>query len=112
MYDTPFTLPKRLMDAGIKYCISGGGGYENERNLPYHAAVAASYGLPAQEAIKAITLYPAEILGIADRVGSLEEGKDATLIVTTGSPLEIGVHAWDNVALAEGASSSVFAIGW
>lgn len=88
-YDDPFTLPKKLMDAGVKFCISGGGGYENERNLPYEAAAAARYGLPATEALKAVTLYPAQILGIADRVGSLEPGKDATLIVTTGNPLEI-----------------------
>ncbi len=88
-YDEPATLPKKLFDAGVKFCISGGGGYENERNLPYQAAAAASYGLPADEALKAITLYPAQILGIADRIGSLENGKDATLIVTTGNPLEI-----------------------
>lgn len=88
-YDEAFTLPKKLFDAGVQFCISGGGGYENERNLPYQAATAASYGLPADEALKAITLYPARILGIADRVGSLENGKDATLIVTTGDPLEI-----------------------
>jgi len=88
-YDEPFTLPKKLFDAGVKFCISGGGGYENERNLPYRAATAASYGLPADEALKAVTLYPAQILGLADRVGSLENGKDATLIVTTGNPLEI-----------------------
>lgn len=88
-YDEAYTLPKKLFDAGVTFCISGGGGYENERNLPYQAAMAASYGLPADEALKAITLYPARIFGIADRVGSLEAGKDATIIVTTGNPLEI-----------------------
>ncbi len=88
-YDEPATLPKKLFDAGVTFCISGGGGYENERNLPYQAAAAASYGLPADEALKAVTLYPAQILGLADRIGSLESGKDATLIVTTGNPLEI-----------------------
>jgi imidazolonepropionase-like amidohydrolase len=51
--------------------------------------MAASYGLPKDEALKSITLYPAQILGIADRMGSLEAGKDATLIVTDGDPLEI-----------------------
>jgi len=49
------------------------------RNLPYHAATAAAYGLPADEALKAITLYPAQILGVADRVGSLQAGRDATI---------------------------------
>jgi len=87
-YDGPYTLPKRLYEAGVKYCITGDGGYENERNLPYQAAQAAAYGLPADEALKAVTLYPAELYGIDDRVGSLEPGKDATLIVTTGNPLE------------------------
>jgi imidazolonepropionase-like amidohydrolase len=51
--------------------------------------MAAAYGLPKEEALKAITLYPAQIFGVADRVGSLEPGKDATMIVTTGDPLEI-----------------------
>ena len=91
-YDEAYTLPKKLHEAGIAFCISGGGGYENERNLPYQAAMAASYGLPAAEALKAITLYPAQIFGIADRVGSLENGKDASIIVTSGDPLEITTH--------------------
>ena len=51
--------------------------------------MAAAYGLPKEEALKAITLYPAQIFGVDDRVGSLETGKDETLIVTTGDPLEI-----------------------
>ncbi len=88
-YDDPAALPKKLYDAGIKFCIAGESGASNERNVPYHAATAASYGLPKEEALKAVTLYPAQILGIADRVGSLEAGKDATLIVTDGDPLEI-----------------------
>ena len=52
------------------------------------AAAAAGFGLPPEEALKAITLYPAQILGVSDRVGSLEPGKDATLFVATGDPLE------------------------
>ncbi len=88
-YDEPMTLPKKLFEAGVKFCISGDGGSANGRNLPYHAAMASSYGLPKDEALKAVTLYPAQILGVADRVGSLEVGKDATLIVTNGDPLEI-----------------------
>ena len=58
------------------------------RNLPYHAATSIAFGLPAEEALKAITLYPAQILGVADRVGSLEKGKDATLFVSDGDPLD------------------------
>lgn len=89
-FDAAYTLPKRLLDAGIPFCISGAGrfGASNVRNLPYHAATAAAYGLPADEALKAVTLYPARILGLEQRVGSLEAGKDATLIVTSGNPLE------------------------
>ncbi|HSF23791.1 MAG TPA: amidohydrolase family protein, partial [Blastocatellia bacterium] len=58
-------------------------------NLPYHAGMAAAFGLPKEEALKAVTIYPAEIFGVADRVGSIEEGKVANLIVTDGDPLEI-----------------------
>lgn len=91
-YDTPFTLPLKLYKAGIKFCIAGSGSSSDapdERNLPYQAATAAAYGLPKEEALKSITLYPAQILGVDDQVGSLEVGKDATLIVTDGDPLEI-----------------------
>lgn len=88
-YDAAFTVPNRLRTAGVEFCISGAGRMGNVRNLPYHAATAAAYGLPAEDALRSITLAPAKILGIADRLGSLEAGKDATLIVTTGDPLEI-----------------------
>lgn len=90
-FDEPFTLPLRLYRAGVKFCIASGGS-SDIRNLPYHAAKAAAYGLPADEALKAVTLYPAQIMGVADRVGTLEEGKDATLMVTDGDPLEITTH--------------------
>jgi len=87
-FDEPFTLPLRFYRAGVKFCIACGSSSKT-RNLPYHAAKAAAYGLPKDEALKAITLYPAQIMGVADRVGSLEKGKDATFIVTDGDPLEI-----------------------
>jgi imidazolonepropionase-like amidohydrolase len=89
-YDAPYTVPARLHEAGVKFCIAGAGRHSasNVRNLPYHAGTAAAYGLPADEALKAITLYPAQILGIADRAGSLEAGKDATLFICDGDPLE------------------------
>ncbi len=95
-YDTPYTVPARLAAAGVRFCIANGGSW-NERNLPYAAATAAAYGLPAVHALRAITLDAATILGVADRVGSLEAGKDATLILTTGDPLEQPsqvVRAW------------------
>jgi imidazolonepropionase-like amidohydrolase len=89
-YDAAFTLPDRLRQAGVKYCISSTGrfGATGVRNLPYHAAMAAAFGLPPDEALKSISLYPAQILGVADRVGSLEPGKDATLFIASGDPLE------------------------
>ena len=89
-YDAPFTVPLKLQQAGVRYCIAALDrfGPSNTRNLPYHAAMAVAHGLDRDEAIKALTLYPAQILGVDDRVGSLEPGKDATLIVVDGDPLE------------------------
>ncbi len=97
-YDAPFTVPARLHAAGIEFCIAGviggssGASPANVRNLPHHAGTAAAHGLPSEEALKAVTLYPAKLLGVDDRIGSLEVGKDATLIVTTGDPLDIPTH--------------------
>jgi imidazolonepropionase-like amidohydrolase len=95
-YDTVYRNPLKLHEAGIEFAIAYGGGgptsthfTSNERNLPYEAGKAVAHGLPQAEALKAITLYPARILGVDDRLGSLEVGKDATLIVTTGDPLDI-----------------------
>ena len=95
-YDTPYTVPARLAAAGVRFAIANGGIW-NERNLPYATATAVAYGLDPDAALRAITLDAATILGVADRVGSLEAGKDATLIVTTGNPLEQPsqvVRAW------------------
>ncbi len=92
-FNTPFTLPKKLHKAGIRFCIAGGlTFFGNDRNLPYQAAKAASYGLDKDEALKSVTLYPAQLLGISDKVGSLEKGKDATLMITNGDPLEIATQ--------------------
>lgn len=89
-YDNPFTIPLKLFTAGVKYAIAGGGGGTmNERNLAFQAATASSYGLPKDEALRSITINPAIILGIDTMVGSLDVGKDATMIVTNGDPLEI-----------------------
>jgi imidazolonepropionase-like amidohydrolase len=87
-YDEVFSLPARLKQAGIRFCIAGDGSASNVRNVAFHAANAAAYGLPVEDALKSVTLHAAEILGIGDKVGSLEVGKDATLIVTTGDPLQ------------------------
>ncbi len=90
-YDASYTLPARLHAAGVSFCISGSGRSEtwNSRNLPYHAATAVAFGLDAEQAIRAITLSPAEIFGVSDRVGSLAVGKDATFFIADGNPLEI-----------------------
>jgi len=59
------------------------------RDLPYNVGMAAAFGLPKEEALKAVTIYPAEIFGVSDLVGSIEKGKLANLIVTDGDPFEI-----------------------
>jgi imidazolonepropionase-like amidohydrolase len=87
-YNEVFSLPMRLKQAGIRFCITGEGDASNARNTAFHAANAAAYGLSLDDALKSVTLYAAQILGIADKVGSLEVGKDATLIVTNGDPLQ------------------------
>jgi imidazolonepropionase-like amidohydrolase len=88
-YDRAYTLPKTLHDAGVKFCIAPGGRDGMERTLGHQAATAAAYGLPRDEALKSVTLYAAEILGIGATHGSLEKGKSATVMLTTGDPLEI-----------------------
>ncbi len=91
-YDIAMRTPQKLQEAGILYCIangSGSSGASNARNLPYIAAAAVQHGLDPDEALKAITLYPAQILGVGDQLGSLEPGKLATFIITNGNPLEI-----------------------
>jgi len=87
-YDAAMTLPSQFYKAGVKFAF---GTFTNEfvRNLPFEAAAAAGFGLPADEALKAVTINPAEIWGQADQMGSIEKGKWADLLVTNGDPLEI-----------------------
>ncbi len=89
-YDSAYTLPQRLHAAGVQFCISATErfGASNLRNLPYHAATATAYGLSEQVALRAITLSPAEILGVADRIGAIKVGNDATLFIADGNILE------------------------
>ncbi|HYE60968.1 MAG TPA: amidohydrolase family protein [Phycisphaerales bacterium] len=91
-YDEAYTLPARLHAAGVRFCIATNDDTAHERNLPYNAAMAQAHGLPADAALKSVTLWPAQILGIDREVGSLEVGKAAVLIVTTGNPLEVTTH--------------------
>ena len=85
-YDHAYPLPARLQKAKVKFCIAGSARFDasNIRNLPYHAAMAVAFGLPKDAALRAITLTPAEMLGVGKQVGSLDEGKMATLIVADG----------------------------
>lgn len=86
--DQMYRIPKLLKDAGVKFCLSHAE-FWNQRNLPFLAGTAVAYGLTKDEALSAITLHAAEILGIADRTGSLEVGKDANIIVSTGDLLDM-----------------------
>jgi imidazolonepropionase-like amidohydrolase len=89
-YDKPFSIPGELSKAGVKFAFAsfGPGSEDNPRNLPYEAAAAVGFGLPYEEALKAVTLYAAQIWGVGDELGSIEKGKWADLIVTDGDPLE------------------------
>ena len=86
-YDRPYANAGIMQKAGVKVALRTGE-IENVRNLPYHAGFAAAYGLGKEEALKSITIIPAEIFGVADRYGSLEEGKVANLLVADGDPFE------------------------
>jgi imidazolonepropionase-like amidohydrolase len=87
-YDRLLSQPAELSAAGVKFAL---GSFDNSfaRRLGQQTANAVAYGLPYDEALKAVTLYPAEIFGVADQVGTLETGKLANIIVTNGDPLEI-----------------------
>jgi len=100
-YDRAYTLPARLKAAGVRFCIADGGPSSpgdppseimqamSARNLPYHAAMAAAFGLSPDDALRAITRDAASILGVGDLVGSIRPGLLADLVVTDGHPLEI-----------------------
>ncbi len=87
-YDLPYATPAILARAGVRFAISAGD-TSKTRNLPFEAGTAAGSGLSEAEALRSITLYPAQILGVGDRLGSLEPGKVANLVVTDGDLLEI-----------------------
>ena len=88
--DMPFKTPFLLHEAGIKVGIGGGAtSIDRQRNLPFFAGTAAAYGLNRETALAMITSVNAEILGVADRVGTLEVGKDATLFISEGDALDM-----------------------
>jgi imidazolonepropionase-like amidohydrolase len=91
-YDVLYENASRLQQAGVRFCISSGDSGANVRNLPFYAGMAAAFGLPRAEALKAVTLYPAQIMNVADRLGSIEVGKIANVVVTDGDLLEARTH--------------------
>ncbi|CAN5723269.1 amidohydrolase [soil metagenome] len=87
--DLPYKLPYLLQQAGVSYCISDQDEMTRYRNLPFNAGVAAGYGLTKEQALQAITLNAAKILGIDSRTGSIETGKDANIVVSNGDILDM-----------------------
>jgi imidazolonepropionase-like amidohydrolase len=87
-YDRLLSQPAELASAGVKFAF---GSFDNSfaRRLGQQAANAVAYGLPYDQALKAVTVYPAEIFGLADQIGTIETGKVADIIVTNGDPLEL-----------------------
>jgi imidazolonepropionase-like amidohydrolase len=97
--DLPYKLPKLLHDKGVLFCLENSGDMEQMgvRNLPFYGGTAVAHGLPYEQAVAALTLNAARILGIDKQLGSLEVGKDATLFVSTGDALDMKTN---NVILA------------
>ncbi|WP_340105384.1 amidohydrolase family protein [Rhodohalobacter sp. 8-1] len=87
-YDDQYRLPAKLEAAGVTYAIAGGSSAPYTFRLANDAGASVAFGLTFDEAFRAVSLTPAQILGIDNRVGSLETGKDATLLITTGNPVE------------------------
>ena len=88
-YDMLYENPAKLQQAGVRFAISTGDAGPEVRNLAQYAGMAAAFGLSKADAVKAVTLYPAQIMNVADRLGSIEPGKMANLVVTDGDLLEI-----------------------
>lgn len=100
-YDKAYANPGLLKKAGVKVAIKSESGNNNYRNLPYHAGFAVAYGMNKEDALRAITIIPAELFGVADKLGSIEVGKSATLFICNGDPFETKTQV-----------SHVFIEGW
>ncbi len=87
-FDVNYSIPAKLAAAGVTFAISTGNPGSEIRTLPYTAGMAAAHGLSKTDALKSVTLWPAQILGVGDRLGSIEVGKMANVVVTTGDMLE------------------------
>lgn len=89
-YDAPYALPARLAKGGVLVALTdGAGSAARVRDLPNHAAMAMAFGLDPLEALRSVTLHPARIYGLDGRIGSIAPGKDASIAVWTGDPLQI-----------------------
>ncbi len=100
-YDKAYANPGLLKKAGVKVAIKSESNNNNYRNLPYHAGFAVAYGMNKEDALKAITIIPAELFGVANKLGSIEVGKSATLFICNGDPFETKTQV-----------SHVFIDGW
>lgn len=100
-YDKAYQNPGLMKKAGVKVAIRTVDGNLNYRNLPYHAGFAAAYGMGREDALRAVTIVPAEIFGVSDKIGSIEQGKIANLFVCNGDPFETKTQV-----------SQVFIEGW
>jgi imidazolonepropionase-like amidohydrolase len=87
--DQPYKTPALLQKAGVLFAINDEDGQTRGRNLAYNAGTAATYGLTKEEALQAITLNAAKVLGVADRTGSIEVGKDANIVISSGDLLDM-----------------------
>lgn len=91
-YGISYAKANALYEAGVPFAIAGDYGAAGAYRLAHHAAAAVAFGLPHDEAVKAISLYPARLLGLEQRAGSISPGKEAHLIVCTGDPLEFSTR--------------------
>ncbi len=87
-FDVNYSIPAKLAAAGVTFAISTGDKGSEVRTLPYNAGMAAAHGLSKTDALKSVTLWPAQIIGVGDRMGSIDVGKMANIVVTTGDLLE------------------------
>jgi imidazolonepropionase-like amidohydrolase len=89
-YDAVYSLPAELAKRGVKIALSSmGSGEGGSRNLPYAAGYAVAYGLPYDDALKAVTLNPAQMFGLGDSLGSLDVGKTGNVVIANGDPLDV-----------------------
>ncbi|HEV2880471.1 MAG TPA: amidohydrolase family protein [Pyrinomonadaceae bacterium] len=91
-YDVMYESAAKLQQAGVRFALSTGDQGAEVRDLPYRAGMAAAFGLSRADALKSVTLYPAQIMGVGDRLGSIDVGKIANLVITDGDILEARTH--------------------